>query len=503
MGVGVRIASGCAPCGSRRKISCQGRLFGAMAVAGPFRATGMLKWLFGNGDTPNRRIFRAAIVVGFLTLLLKTGTTTKELVVASTFGRSDAIDAFLIAFLLPGFVLGLVAGAFASAIIPALVEARQRHGLEAAQTLFSSATLINTAALVVLAVLLGLLAPYYLPYLAFGFSATKLHLTRQLLFLLLPFVVFNGLAACASAALNASEKFALPALVPLVSPLLTIVFLILGAGRFGAFVLAGGLTFGSILEAALLARILQSHGLSMRLRWGGFTPELYRLIKQYLPMLAGTFLMSSTGVVDQSMAAMLPGGSVAALGYGNKVTALLLTIGASSLGTAIFPHLSKMVAQNKWGQCRHTLKRYIFLVVAVTVPVTASLIAFSRPLVMLLYQRGAFTAADADLVSKVQVAYAFQIPFNVCGLLLVRFLSAARRNDVLMYAAGGSLLLDLVLNLVLMRYWGVAGIALSTSLVYMFSCVFVIVWSLWLLREQPMHAGAMRARSGIDPEAAG
>jgi putative peptidoglycan lipid II flippase len=463
----------------------------------------MQRWLFGNADSLNRKILRTAIVVGLLTLLVKTGTTAKELVVAGTFGRSDAVDAFLIAFLLPGFVLGLLGGAFASAIIPALVEAREKRGPDAAQQLFSSAMLTNIVALVAMAMLLGLVAPFYLPYIASGFSPAKLHLTRQLLYVLLPFVLFNGLVGCASAVLNAGEKFALPAMVPLVTPLLTILFIVLGAARFGAFVLAGGLTIGSAIEAALLARIVHSHGMSLRLRWGGFTPEVRRLIGQYVPMLAGTFLMSSTGVVDQSMAAILPAGSVAALGYGNKVISLLLIIGAGSLGTAIFPHLSKVLAQNDWGQCRHTLKRYLVLAVLVTVPLTALLIAFSRPLVGLLYQRGAFTAVDADLVSKVQVGYALQIPFYVCGLLLVRFLSAVRRNDVLMYASGINLVLDIVLNLVLMRRWGVAGIALSTSLVYVFSCFFVAAWSLWLIGQQRLHpVGAVTARSDIGPEAA-
>lgn len=464
----------------------------------------MKHWLFGTTDTPNRRIFRTALMVGTFTLLVKMGTTAKELVVARTFGRSDSLDAFLIAFLLPSFVLGLLSGAFASAIIPALVNAREKRGPQAAQQLFASAMLTNAVALSAMALLLGLLAPFYLPYLASGFSPAKLQLTRQLLYVLLPFIVFNGLAVCGAAVLNAGEKFALPAMVPLLTPLLTIVFIFLGAARFGTFVLAAGLTLGSVIEAALVARLIRSHGMSLRLRWGGFTPEVKMLLGQYVPMLAGTFLMSSTGVVDQSMAAILSAGSVAALGYGNKVPSLLLTVGASSLSTAMFPHLSKMLAHNHWDQCRHTLKRYLVLVAAVTVPLTICLVAFSRPLVVLLYQRGAFTAADAALVSKVQIGYALQIPFNVCGLLLVRFLSAVRRNDVLMYGSGINLVLDIVLNLFLMRRWGVAGIALSTSLVYVFSFIFVSAWSLWLMRRQRSRAvAAVEARSGIGPEAAG
>lgn len=462
----------------------------------------MRRWLFGTADSLNRKIFRTALVVGLFTLLVKAGATAKELVVARTFGRGDALDALLIAYLLPAFVLGLLNGAFATAIIPALVEAREKRGPEAAQQLFSSAMIVNAFILAVMAIILGLLAPLYLPFLGSGFLAAKLHLTRQLLYMLLPFVLFGGLAGGAAAVLNALHKFALPAVVPLATPLLTILLIALGAARFGAFVLAAGLTIGSVIEAALLARLLLNQGMSFRFRWAGFTPETRRLMGQYVPMLAGTFLMSSTGVVDQAMAAMLSPGSVAALGYGNKIIALVLTIGASSLSTAIFPHLSTMLARNDWDQCRHTLKRYVLMLIVVTVPLTALLVLFSRPLVGLLYQRGAFSPSDADLVSKVQIAYALQIPFNFCGLLMVRFLSAVRRNDVLMYLSGINLVLDIVLNVVLMRRWGVAGIALSTSLVYVFSCFFVMAWSLWVMGHRPLdlratvEAGAGRETAG-------
>ena len=101
----------------------------------------------------------------------------------------------------------------------------------------------------------------------------------------------------------------------------------------------------------------------------------------------------------------------------------------------------------------------------------------------LLYQRGAFTPADTELVSRVQICYLIQIPFYLLGLLFVKFLSAVRRNDLLMFIAGINLILDVILNLVFMRFWDVAGIALSTSVVYICSLLLLMVCSLKALRE--------------------
>src|SRR5438309_2052342 len=86
----------------------------------------------------NQKIFRAMVVVGACSVVAKLAGTAKELAVAGWFGRSDVLDAFLIAFLVPSFVVGIVAGSLNGALIPVLVDVRQKRGKEAAQRLFSS-----------------------------------------------------------------------------------------------------------------------------------------------------------------------------------------------------------------------------------------------------------------------------------------------------------------------------------------------------------------------------
>jgi putative peptidoglycan lipid II flippase len=441
-------------------------------------------------ESTNGKIFRAALIVGLFSILVAIVATLKELVVARYFGRSDSIDAFLVAYLLPSFVITVVAGSLASALIPVFVEIRQREGVEAAQELFSSVLVLNTLALLLIAALLGLLAPVYLPYLGSGFSAAKLGLTRNLLLLLLPFIFFNGIASCISSALNAGEKFAVPSIVPIVTPLVVIVFLELVAKSWGAFALAGGTVAGSTIEAALLAQALKTRGIRLAIKWTGLTPAVRSVLRQYTPMLAGSFLLGSTLVVDKSMAAMLSNGSVAALTYANKVISAVFAFTATGLSTATFPYFARMVTLRDWKGCRNTLKRYSVLIVATTVPLTLALMILSKPLVRLLFQRGAFTSADTDLVSWVQICYLIQVPFYILSMIFVRFLSSVRRNDVLMYGAVISFALDVVLNLILMRRWGVAGIALSTSCVYAISCFYLILNSYRVMSKE--HAPNLR-----------
>ena len=420
-------------------------------------------------DSINKKIFRAAFAIALATVVVKAATTVKDLAVAHSFGRSDNLDAFLFALMLPAFVLNLIVAAVSTALVPVLVDTRQNEGENAARQLLSSVMLLTGAALVVVAVALTLFAPLYLPYLAHSFAPEKQLLTRQFLYLLAPWLVLSGLATFLATVLNAIEKFAVPALVPILTPFLVFLCIALWPRPGSGFALAAGTVAGSFLEAVFLYYLARKHCVVGALQWDGMSPRLRVVLSQTGPMMAGCLLMGSTPLVDQVMAAILGSGSVSALSYGNKITAGLLAIGATALGTAALPYFSTMAAAGDWQGCRHTLKRYSLLILSVSVPATVLLIVFSPFLIRILFQRGAFTSLDTAIVSRVQACYALQIPFYVLCILFVRFISSVRRNDLLMYASAINLVVNIGMNLVLMRIWGVAGIALSTAIVTLVS----------------------------------
>jgi putative peptidoglycan lipid II flippase len=434
----------------------------------------------------NRRIFWASVVIAVGAVLAKLASTAKELVVANLFGRSDALDAFLIALLVPSFVVSLVAGSFNAALIPTFIQVRGREGWEAAQQLLSSVMVWSLCLLLGLSIILGLLAPYYLPLVASGFPPDKLLLTRCLLYMLLPFIVLNGLVANWSAILNAGERFALPAISPVLTPAV-IMLLLLPAGRgWGVFPLALGTVGGSIAEAMVLGWALRKRGVSLKPAWRGLNRSMRQVIGQYVPAVAAVFLMSSTSLIDQSMAAMLQPGSVAALNYGTRVINVITGVGSSALATAVLPYFSSMVAQRDWAGCRHTLRTYSRLIALVTIPITLGLTLASHVLIKVLYQRGAFSAEDTNVVSSVQMFLSMQIPFYMLGIIGVRLINALKKNSLLVAIAGANAILNVTLNYVFMKSMGVAGIALSTSLVYLASCtmVFAALFVSWGKRDE-------------------
>lgn len=448
---------------------------------------GLSHWLTWFKRSVNRRILGAIITVGGLAFLVKMAGLCKELIIAQQFGTSDALDAFLIAFLMPSFAINVVAGSFNASIIPTFIQVRENNGKRAAQSLFSSVMVWSILLLLGLSFLLAIVAPYIFPILGSGFGSEKIGLTQTLFYLLLPILFFSGLATIWASILNAGERFALAAIAPIITPGITVVALMVFGRGVGIYALVIGTVMGYVSEAGLLLAGLRKQGFSLIPRWYGLDVPMKKVIGQYLPMTAGAILMGSTSFVDQSMAAMLGPGSVSVLSYGNKLIGFILGVGSLALSTAVFPHFSRMVAVKDWIGVRYTLKTYIRLVLVITIPLVLLFMYFSEPIVKILFERGAFSATDTRFVANVQVLYLMQVPFYMTGMLGVRLLSALIKNQILMGISAVNLVTNIVGNCVFVRYMGVAGISLSTSIVYAIS-MFLIFLSLFKqLRKEETH----------------
>lgn len=444
-------------------------------------------WKTWRESSVNTRIFAAILTVGGLTVLVKLAAGAKELVVAYQFGTSDALDAFIMAFLLPAFVIELIGGSLNGAFIPTYIQVLQQEGQAAAQRLFSTVMASSIVLVVAAAVLLTLLIAYILPLLASGFNPDKLALTRRLYFVLLPALLCCGFAAIWSAILNAGDRFALAAVIPIVTPFLTVLLLLGLSNRGGILILAIGTVVGLALEAGLLGWGLKRQGMSLMPRWYGASPAVKQVFRQYAPAVTASFLMGSTALIAQSMAAMLGPGSVSALAYGSKATTLLLGIGSVAVSTAVLPHFSRMVAVGDSAGVRHTLKTYTRLILLVTLPLTVILIYYSEPLVRLVLQRGAFTQADTHVVSQVQAIYLLQVPLVVLSILFVRVISSLKATHLLLWGTVINLILSIVLNYIFLQWFQVVGVALAISLMYLVSTGYLIYAGMRLTKQQPIN----------------
>ncbi len=427
------------------------------------------------------RILRAVASVLAAGAVVKIAAMGKEFVVAGVFGRSDAMDAFLAAFLIPNLLINLIAESMNQALVPTLIKVRMRDGWVRAQELLSSSMLWLCGLLTAAAVLMSLLARAFFPLIGWGFPALKLDLSVRLFYALLPVVLLSGIAATCTAVLNTFERFAMPALAALVVPVSIVVGAVLLHGTLGIWALVWGTLFGAVVHAGLTGWMMEARGYRFRLGWHGRNEATREVARQYGPVLLSSVVASGGLLVDQAMAAMLPAGSVSALVFANRFVSVAATLLAGAVSSAVVPYFSTMIADRDWQGCRRTLRTWSRIMAVVSLPIAGLLIGGAQPLVRLTLQHGAFGAKDTAVVASVLAMYAIQIPFFVVSRVFYRFVVAMRRTDLVLWCGIVNLALDVLLNLLLMRWLGVAGIALATSLWTVSTLGFLWYWAYRLL----------------------
>lgn len=425
-------------------------------------------------------IIQSTLIVAGLTGIVKVGGVVKELFVTRYFGLSTELDAFNMALALPMFLVTVFAGPFQSVLVPAYIQEKRETGRVTASRLLGAVFVRSVLVFTLLTVALLLVSPRLLPWIAIGFDAPKLSLTQRLFWIVSPVFVLSAGVFVFTAALNAERVFAYPAITPLVSPILIILSLAVFGRRVE--VLAGGVVIGLTAEMALLALRVKMQG--NLLLWGNASgiSQYPLLIEQYRLLVGGALLMRATELVDAMMASTLPIGSLAALSVGTKFISFPLTLAVTGLGTTILPYASQLVADRKWQAIRQMLHRSLGVIFAMATPLVLVLFYFAKPLVRLFFYRGAFTLENVELLASVLSKFALQIPFYVGVVLMVRMFAAIQKNSVVLWISGLNLFCKVVFNYFFVQWWGVAGLAMSTSLVYLVA--FVVL--LFLFRRQ-MH----------------
>lgn len=443
-----------------------------------------LRRLSGWAASPTTRsLFSAIFAVGAIGLVARLALAGKEILIANFFGSSVALDAFLLALAIPTFIQITTLSALPPAFVPAIVDAATRGGRQEADHLIARCIALTVTCFAGLTLLVAVVGPLYIGISAQEKNASFHDLALSTLYIVSPIILFRSYTAILVAALNARRLFRLGASLALPSSL-TIAAILTALGpapTIGQVAFATLTGFG--IEAVLAGIIAARAGIPVLPRWRGKIAGLSRMLGQYAPMIVGTALLSATLLVDQSMAAGLGDGSLSALNYAMLLVGFPAILAASAIGTAVLPHASALASSGQGRGLRTLFLSYAGIALMIGVVVTAVYCLFPTRLVSLVFERGSFTREDTAVVSFILPILALQAPAFIAGNIAAQILASLRRTDVLMWGAALSLSLKLVLNHIFIDDLELAGIALSTSIMYWCSMIFSSAFCLFLIRR--------------------
>ena len=439
-------------------------------------------------------LVRATLRVMGLGFGIKLLALVKEMAVAGRLGVSRDMDTFTLAFGFASFLVSLLAGNLKAAFIPAYTGMAVQCNGATTRSLYGRIRWRLALALSAVALAIGLNLGRVAHGLAPKWSAADLlHLGASLRILLL-WVPIYGMTFLSAAALQAEERFMAALWVTAISPL-AILAVVTCASPVHAGTLAWGVVLGGTVEGLLLAWVLRATPPPpLPVDDEAISRTLPRVWSQYLPTLAAGILINTTPLVDLVIAGRLPQGAVSALAYGNKLPAVAMALSAGALGTTLLPALSRMAGERDFAGIRLLVRGASALAMAAGALAVLVLGAGSPLIVKVLFQRGAFQAAQVGPVAWIQCLYLLQLPFHLAGIVMVHLICALQGNPVLVWGTLLTASLNLGLDLLFLPYLGAKGIALASACATVPTWLFLSLAAFRLLRRR--ERAALDARAG-------
>ncbi len=358
----------------------------------------------------NRRIARAAGVVGVFTLLSRIAGLARDVAVGYFFGTGAAADAFFVAFRIPNLLRRFVAeGAMSIALIPVFTDYVANRTHEETEEAMSAVATLMALVLLILTALGVAFAPELTALFAPGFADEphKFQLTIELTRRVFPFIFLVSMVALATGVLNSVRHFAAPAVAPVLLNL-SIIAAALLSQRFEepVLALAWGVIVGGVVQLLIQIPPIVRAGIRLRPLWKPGHEAVRRSLWLMTPMLFGAAVYQINILVSTVFASLLPDGSVSYLWYADRVFEFPLGIFAVALGTAVLPSFSTQAARRAYDEMWRSLSFSMRVMTLIVVPSTVGLLALAEPITNVLFQRGAYGHAQVLETAFALRAYA-------------------------------------------------------------------------------------------------
>jgi putative peptidoglycan lipid II flippase len=415
--------------------------------------------------TSSRALARAGLIVSGAFLVSRILGWVRYVVFAHVFPAGSDLDVFFAAFRLPDLIFQLVAaGALSSAVIPVVAALLANDETERAWRVVSTIANLMLAALVVLALVVLVAAPWIMPAITPGFDGAQLDEVVALTRIMVLSPIFLALGSLATSVLNAGGRFAASAIAPIVYNLAIIGGALVLVPTFGVAGLAIGVVAGSI--GHLLVQIAPLAGIGFRYERAIEVrdPDARKALTLMAPRALGLGAGQITFVVVTSIASTLGSGAIAAFNYAFTVLQIPIGVIGVPVGIVVLPSLSRVAALGDLEAFAALMSRAIRLIVFVMVPITGIAIVLRLEIVQVLFGYGKFDPAALRLIADTLLTFLIGLTAHTLIAVLARAFYARHDTRTPVAAAVVAVVVNSTLAGVFAGPLGLPGLGLAIAI---------------------------------------
>lgn len=418
------------------------------------------------------KVAKATVGLMIATMLAKVLGFVRELVLASSYGASIYSDAYLTATNIPLVIFTTIGAALGTTFIPIYFEINSKEG-ELSSLKFTNNILNIIVIICTFIAILGMIFTESLVKMfAMGFEGKVLDLTINFTRIMIIGVLFISVTNLMTAYLQIKNNFTIPGLVSIPKNIIIIISIILSI-NYGPYIMVWGTLIGMASEMLFQLPYVIKNKYKYNLYVNIKDKHIKKMLILLGPVFIGVAVNQVNTMVDRTLASTLVEGSISALNYANKLNQFVMALFIASIVAVIYPMLSKLSSENNKEKFAKSVVQSINSVVLLVAPISVGAMVLANPIVRLLFERGEFNARATSMTSIALVMYSIgMLAFGVREILAKVFYSL---KDTKTPAINGAIAMamNIVLNIILVRYLELAGLALATSLSAII-CIFLL-----------------------------
>ena len=415
----------------------------------------------------SEHLLRSSILVMVILGLNKLTGFVKLLLMTNTFGTGLEADAWAASLQLPELIFSLLSGgALAAALIPVYSAYLTQNEAEETRQLAGTILTLTMAILIGACGIVAAFAPWFTRVvLVPDFAPAQQAMVAELMRIVLITFVIYGISSVISSLLNAHQHFLTPALAAAFIDLGQVVGLYFFVPKFGI----AGVAWGTVLGVSVAILIQLPPFLKRRI---GLRPHLawrlegvHEVGRLMGPRIVTLGAVQAVDLIFIRLASQLAPGSISAFFYAMLVmVALPRSLFGQAISTVFFPTMAEQFNEGKHNDLKQTFSKGIQATLALTIPSALALVALGPPAIAFLFQRGSFGADATTLVYTLVVILALRLISESLQDVLSLLFYARHNTHTPMWAQLVWMVLNIALSFLLVRLWGIYGLALATTL---------------------------------------
>lgn len=407
------------------------------------------------------------LLIMICTLISKFLGLIREMILASKFGTGIISDSYIVSLSIQEVIFTSLSSAILINYIPVFAKIKNAEKEKKFNgILITSLIVIITLLIIVILIFKNQILKIFVV----GYTNEQLEYLGKMVSVSIFSVYFLLIGYVFKGFLEYKEKFFCTAVNGILLNVGLIGGILLGNNDHFTY-LSFGVLFGYFLNFIIMLYFSIKNGFKAKITFDFKNEELKKVIVLTIPLIFNDAVWEINTLIDKSITSSLGTGYISALNYGNFIVSCIITIFVNSVLNVYFPKLVKNSDDEDY--LKNQSSKIFKLLAAICLPTITLLFIYSKDITKILFFRGAFDTKSLEITATAIKLYSLGIIFTAYKTIMFKLYYAKQDTKMPSISATISIVINIALSLILIKYIGYKGVIIATIISSFVSSLFL------------------------------